>query len=287
MIGLVTDTQFLSRRERFASVGSTNDVVRSWLAAGTPEVCLAVADEQTAGRGREGRSWTAPPGAGLLLSLGFRPSWLTADRTWRLAAVTALAMAEAAEVSAGLAQGTIRLKWPNDLVVETATVRKLGGLLGETVGLGTADPRAIIGIGVNADWQRADFPTELAGQMTSMREIAGGPLDPAAVLEAFLARLQARTTALRAGQFDGDGWGARQITTDRMVRLEAPDGRATEVLARGVDLAGGGLIVDDPAAGAGQRTVLTGEIVHVRLVDERAAGQSQVDGAPIVASAGV
>ena len=64
---------FIARRERFAVVGSTNDVVREWLAGGTPEVCLAVADEQTAGRGREGRTWTAPAGGALLLSLGFRP----------------------------------------------------------------------------------------------------------------------------------------------------------------------------------------------------------------------
>ena len=56
---------FISRQERFDQVGSTNDVVRAWLAEGTPEVCLAVADEQTAGRGRDGRTWQAPPGAGL------------------------------------------------------------------------------------------------------------------------------------------------------------------------------------------------------------------------------
>ena len=63
---------FLARQERFPSVGSTNDVVRDWLAAGTPEVALAIADEQTAGRGRDGRRWVAPQGAALLLSLGFR-----------------------------------------------------------------------------------------------------------------------------------------------------------------------------------------------------------------------
>jgi BirA family biotin operon repressor/biotin-[acetyl-CoA-carboxylase] ligase len=111
-------TGFLSRQQRFDAVGSTNDVVRAWLAEGTPEVCLAVADEQTAGRGRAGRSWVAPVGRALLLSLGFRPSWLAPDRTWRLAAITALAMADAAEEVAGLADGAIRLKWPNDLVVE-------------------------------------------------------------------------------------------------------------------------------------------------------------------------
>ena len=73
-------TEFIARQERFAVVGSTNDVVRGWLAEGTPEVCLAVADEQTAGRGREGRTWVAPAGGALLLSLGFRPTWLAPDQ---------------------------------------------------------------------------------------------------------------------------------------------------------------------------------------------------------------
>ena len=94
---------FLSRQERFDSVTSTNDVVRGWLADGVAEVCLAVADEQTAGRGRDGRRWVAPRGAALLMSLGFRPDWLAPDRVWRLAATTSLAMADAAEEVAGLA----------------------------------------------------------------------------------------------------------------------------------------------------------------------------------------
>ena len=90
-------TPFLARQERFDVVGSTNDVVRGWLADGVAEVCLAVADEQSAGRGREGRTWTAPAGRALLLSLGFRPTWLAPERVWRLAAVTSLAMADAGE----------------------------------------------------------------------------------------------------------------------------------------------------------------------------------------------
>jgi len=120
-----THQAFLSRAERFASVGSTNDLVRAWLDDGVPEVCLAVADEQTAGRGREGRPWEAPPGAALLLSLGFRPTWLPPDRVWRLAAIVSLAMADAAEEVAGLPEGAIRLKWPNDLVIEAAGARAL------------------------------------------------------------------------------------------------------------------------------------------------------------------
>jgi BirA family biotin operon repressor/biotin-[acetyl-CoA-carboxylase] ligase len=264
------DLPFLARTERFASVGSTNDVVRAWLEAGTAEVCLALADEQTAGRGREGRTWTTPPGAGLLCSLGFRPSWVAPDRTWQLAGIVALAMADAAEEVAGLADRSVRLKWPNDLVVESAPgdVRKLGGVLGETVGLGTDDPRAIIGIGLNADWAAADFPPQLAPAMTSLRVASGGrPIDLALLLDAFTTRLEARTIALRGGRFDVADWIARQLTNGRPVRLDAPDGSSSVVRALGVDVASGGLVVADPGASSGERTVLTGEIAHLRLAE--------------------
>jgi len=100
---------FLSRQERFRSVPSTNDIVRTWMTEGTPEVCLAVAAEQTAGRGRSGRSWVAPSGAALLLSLGFEPRYVEPDRLWRLAAIVALAMADAGEEVAGLPSGMLQL----------------------------------------------------------------------------------------------------------------------------------------------------------------------------------
>jgi len=278
---------FLARQEQFAVVGSTNDVVRGWLAAGTPEVCLAVADEQTAGRGRDGRTWIAPSGGALLLSLGFRPTWTAADRVWRLAAVVSLAMAGAAEEVAALPVGTIRLKWPNDLVVESSgewlagaspsasegseaasrfEIRKLAGVLGETDGLGGPDPRAIIGIGLNTDWAPAAFPPELAGSMTSLRALsAGGDTDHTALLDAFLPRLEAGIEALRADRFEAAAWAARQLTTGRDVELVASDGGATTVRALGVDGTTGALVVADDAAASGRRQVLVGEIRHVRL----------------------
>jgi BirA family biotin operon repressor/biotin-[acetyl-CoA-carboxylase] ligase len=266
-------TRFLARREHFASVGSTNDIVREWLAEGTPEVCLATADEQTDGRGREGRRWVAPRGAALLLSLGFRPTWLEPDRVWRLAAVTSLAMAEAGEVVAGLPAGTIRLKWPNDLVIATewGEVRKLAGVLGETDGLGTADPRVVVGLGLNADWPAADFPPDLAATMTSLSEAASGrPVDPTQVLDVFVGRLRPAVEALRAGHFDGAAWEDRQVTTGRTIRLEAPYGSEV-VRATGVNAWTGALVVDDPTSPTGRRNVLVGEIHHVRLA-ERIAG---------------
>ncbi len=114
--------------------------------------------------------------------------------------LVALAMSDAAEDAAGLAEGMIRLKWPNDLVIvqggrdgalvgdvtaEEARarrsapieLRKLAGILGETDGLGTDDPRVVVGIGLNAGWPAADFPSELVGSMTSLAEVSARPAD--------------------------------------------------------------------------------------------------------------
>ena len=278
--------RFPSRLERFDVVASSNDVVASWLGDGIAESCVAVADAQTAGRGREGRTWLAPAGAALLLSVGFRPTWLAPERTWRLAAIVALAMADAAEDVAGLAEGTIRLKWPNDLVIAFGSngrpiggaatiardrpveVRKLAGLLGETIGLGGPDPRAVVGIGLNADWAREAFPPDLAPEMTSLREASGGrPIDREVLLDGFLARLETRLAALRGGYFDVAGWVGRQLTSGRLVRLGRPDGSSEVVRAVGVDALTGALLV--AGADGAEHAVLAGEIHHLRL-DDRA-----------------
>jgi BirA family biotin operon repressor/biotin-[acetyl-CoA-carboxylase] ligase len=269
---------FIARQERFAVVGSTNDVVRGWLAEGTPEVCLAVADEQTAGRGREGRTWQAPAGKALLMSLGFRPTWSDAVDVWRIAAIVSVAMAEAAEAVGKLPDGTIRLKWPNDLVVETLSgVKKLAGVLGESDGLGTFDPRVVIGIGVNTDWAAAAFPPDLAGSMTSLGELAGARrVDRAELTAAFVDALRPRIEGLRApnykGWFDGVEWAARQVTTGHAIRLERTDGSVSEVYASGVDVDTGALRVEDVDRPGVVHPVFVGEVVHVRLADP-VAGQ--------------
>lgn len=280
-------TAFLARQERFERIGSTNDAVRAWLAADTPEVCLAVADEQTAGRGRAGRTWLAPPGAALLLSVGFRPTWLPAGQAWRLAAIVSLAMADTAEDVAGLRTGAVRLKWPNDLVIESdapesgragqatgpggGTIRKLGGVLGEVDGPGSDDPRVVVGIGLNADWPREQFPAALAPVMTSLAEAGGGrPIERALLLDGFLSRLEARVEALRAGRFPMDDWTTRQITTGRIVRLEGHGSEPEEARALGLDPATGALLVADPTAPGGERAIHAGDVVHARLAEAAA-----------------
>jgi BirA family biotin operon repressor/biotin-[acetyl-CoA-carboxylase] ligase len=284
-------TAFFARQERFSRVASTQDVVREWLDAGTPEVCLALADEQIEGRGRAGRRWIAPPGAALLLSLGFRPTWLDPGQAWRLAATVSLAMADAAEDAAGLRDRAVRLKWPNDLVVEdeapdgsgSGVVRKLGGVLGESDGLGTTTPRVVVGIGLNTDWAADDFPADLAATMTSLRAASGGhPIDPILLFDGFLSRLEARVEALRVGRFDVGDWAARQLTTGRHVRLDGHGTVAEELLAVGVDPATGALLVADAGAPGGERAVHAGEVTRIRLAGAGQAGEGAPDtaGAP-------
>jgi BirA family biotin operon repressor/biotin-[acetyl-CoA-carboxylase] ligase len=263
------------RHERLGLVGSTNDVVRGWLAAGEPEICVARADRQTAGRGRSGRTWTAPAGRGLLVSLGFRPTWLAPDRVWQLAATVSMAMADAAQDEAGLPVGAIRLKWPNDLVVAgtDGTVRKLGGVLGETDGLGTSDPRAIVGVGLNADWAEADFPPELAATMTSLRAATGDrPIDTGRLFDGFVVGLEEGVAALHGGRFDAAGWVERQVTTGREIHIELPDRSTVAAVAVGVDPVSGALRIADPTEADGERSIVVGEIVHVRLAARVRAG---------------
>jgi BirA family biotin operon repressor/biotin-[acetyl-CoA-carboxylase] ligase len=266
---------WLSRFERFDVVGSTNDVVSGWLREGTPEVCVAVADVQSGGRGRNGRSWAAPPGAGVLVSIGFRPTWLDIGHTWRLGAIASLAMAEAAEIASALRTGKIRLKWPNDLVaIDRASghVRKLAGMLGETDGLGTPDARATIGVGINVDWPRDKFPAELADSMTSLTDLAGRSVDREVVLYVFLERLERAIAALRDGTFPAEEWSSRQLTNGTIVMLEGPDGTSETVVAQDVDTETGALLVRDldgaptsTRTDGPPRSVVVGEIHHLRL----------------------
>src|SRR4051794_41904164 len=149
--------------------------------AGAPEGVVAVADHQTAGRGRLGRTWVAPPGASLLLSVLLRPG-LTTERLHLATAVVALAAAAAVDDVAGFRPG---LKWPNDLVVDD---RKLAGVLAEADLSDAAAPAVVVGIGINLNWPD-ELPPEIATIAVAANHVAGRPVDRDAVLDALLAHL--------------------------------------------------------------------------------------------------
>jgi len=151
-----------------------------------------------------------------------------------------------------------------------SAVRKLAGVLGESLGLGTDDPQVVIGVGINVDWRREEFPPDLADGMTSLRDAAGGrSVDRERLSEAFLDRLATAVDALRSGRFALADWRDRQITTGRTVDLIQHDEHRVTVQALGVDPQSGGLIVVDGERR--ERVVHSGEILHVRLAGGAAA----------------
>ena len=178
-------TPFLARAERFASVGSTNDVVRAWLREGTPEVCLAVADEQTAGRGRRGTTWASPAGAGLYLSFIAKPF---AKNVSLITLAAGVAVRDGIASATGLAPD---LKWPNDVIVGR---RKLAGILAEGLAIGAPDQVVVIGVGINV--QPASYPPDVAARATSLEGELGRRVDRGLVLADVLVQLWDRLALL-------------------------------------------------------------------------------------------
>jgi hypothetical protein len=143
----------------YRSLTSTQTVARAWSSAGAPEGTVLLADHQSAGRGRQGRRWTAPPGTALLFSVILHPA-LPVARWPEIALAAGCAVAEGLEAVAPV---SARLKWPNDVIVDGW---KLAGILAEGVAGGA--PHVVLGIGVNVSQLDADWPADLAGRARSL-----------------------------------------------------------------------------------------------------------------------
>src|SRR5688572_10264611 len=179
---------------RLAETDSTNRVVLDLARAGEPEGVVVVADHQTAGRGRLGRVWQAPPGASLLVTVLLRPTIAVAD-AHLVTIAAALAAADACEEVAGVRPA---LKWPNDLIVERdGETRKVAGLLAESVVTGGRIEAVALGMGLNVQWPTA-LPDELADIATALNHEAGVDVARDDVLAAWLACLSDRYNRLTA-----------------------------------------------------------------------------------------
>ncbi len=241
--------------------GSTNADALVLARAGHPEGVVVVADHQTSGRGRADRTWTAPAGAALLVSVLLRPPAALVDLTTMAMAVAA---AEAVEAVAGFAP---RLKWPNDLVWPgdgSADDRKLAGILAEAdwpSGASAAEAVAVVvGLGLNVNWP-TELPAELVGIATACNHVCGRSLDREELLVSILERLDEHYRALLDGAREQllDAWRARSATLGRSVRVELA-AASIEGVAR--DITADGRLVVDTATGA--RTVTAGDVVHLR-----------------------
>jgi len=232
----------------FASLDSTNRYLADEAGAGAVPGLVAVADAQTAGRGRLGRSWIAPPGASLLVSALLDGS-APAEERHLVVVAAALAAIDAVDSLCGFRP---RLKWPNDLVVGD---RKLAGLLAEA----PARQSVVVGMGLNVDW--GAFPPELEATATACnREGRAAPRED--LLVAWLRGLDRRLQALAddgAGSLRSDNIAA-SATLGRTVRVE----RAHDTLVgEAVALTDLGHLVVRTSDGT-EHTVSAGDVIHLR-----------------------
>ena len=205
-------------RLHLRTTDSTNERARALAMAGAPHGTLVTAGEQRAGRGRQGRTWSAPAGRALLASLVLR------EIPPLLALASAVAVADVVGAEA-------QIKWPNDVLVGG---RKVAGILAEGR---PQEGWAVLGIGINVAVRESDLPPELAGRA------AGLGLEPDAIeplLEALLEALSMRLAQEPAAILDA--WGARDALRGREVRWQHGRGVAAGVDGDGrllVDLADG------------------------------------------------
>lgn len=244
-------TRFIGRPLYYhPAIGSTMDEARRLAETGANDGTVVLADEQSAGRARLQRSWWAPSGTSLLLTLLLRPT-LPPRQAQRLTMICSLAACDAlAQVGGVRAQ----VKWPNDVVVGSGS--KLCGILTEL------EPRdddklnyVLVGIGINVNVDFSSAPPLLA-PATSLLEETGHFVSRLSLLAALLANIEDRYVALQAGASFHEEWGARMATVGQAVQVSDTE-TAIEGIAVGVDENGALLI--QTADGAVQR-VLAGDV---------------------------
>ena len=236
--------------------GSTNADLLARAADGSPEGLVLAAEQQHAGRGRLGRTWTSPPRAALTFSVLLRPAVPRARLGW-LPLLAGVAVAAAVRAATGL---DAQLKWPNDVLVGTA---KLAGILAEAAG-----EAVVVGIGLNVSTEPAVPPPGPGGLPATSLAIEGAATtDRAALLAAILAGLERRYRAWDQVFGDPERSGLRAeytrlcATLGRRVRVELPGGRVLDGVAADLDADGRLLVSIPPDA---DLPVAAGDIVHLR-----------------------
>ncbi|MGI8758247.1 MAG: biotin--[acetyl-CoA-carboxylase] ligase [Acidimicrobiales bacterium] len=245
---------------RFADVrvlretGSTHREVLEAARAGAPEGVVVVADHQTAGRGRRGRAWLAPPGSALLVSVLLRPRLAAAE----VHLVTLAAALAAVDACRGVAGVEPSLKWPNDVVVEgEGGTGKLAGILAESLVAGDVVQAVVVGMGLNVTPAAATQPAAVC-----LEDLAGRGVDRSALLAAWLEHLDRWYAAVSGPGSRSEVLEAYRkgcATLGRHVRVElsggAFEGRALDITAHG------SLVVEK---GGETTEVSAADVVHLR-----------------------
>lgn len=232
--------------------GSTNADLAALAREGAREGAVLVAEHQVAGRGRLGRTWTAPPRSGLTFSMLLRPPVPAARQGW----VTLLVALAAASALRRVSKVDARLKWPNDLL---AGEGKLAGVLAER-----AEDAVVVGMGLNVSLRAGELPVPAATSLT-LEKAENADRDP--LLRAVLREVESHYREWVAAGGDADASGLRAAylancaTVGRQVRVELPGERILRGTATGVDAAGHLVVRAEDGA---EETLSAGDVVHVR-----------------------
>jgi len=240
--------------EFHAEIGSTNDRARAALHEPGGEGLAVVADLQTAGRGRRGRTWVSPAGANLLFSVALRPAIAP-----RLAALLGVAAALAVrDACASLAPDAgLAIRWPNDVVGREG--RKVAGLLVETALEGGELVEAVVGIGVNVNWLPGEMPAQIASGATSLQALVGTPVDRVDLLGRILDALDAEVDGLARGHAPLERLRANSWLDGRLVEV---DTGAEMIAGRAAGIADDGSLLLD--ADIGRLALSVGEVARVQ-----------------------
>ncbi|MGI5437435.1 biotin--[acetyl-CoA-carboxylase] ligase [Streptomyces shenzhenensis] len=257
--GLVRQGGLWTELEVVQRTGSTNnDLVARAAAGGVAEGAVLVAEEQTQGRGRLDRRWTAPARSGLFFSVLLCPAEVPVARWGWLPLLTGVAVATGLSRAAGV---DTALKWPNDLLVTVGgEERKAGGILAERAG----DDGVVVGVGINVTLRAAELPVPQAGSL-SLAGAVTTDRDP--LLRAMLRSLEDWYGRWRSAGGDPLASGLQETyaagcaTLGRTVRAELPGDRA--VVGEAVALDGDGRLVLATQEGI-QQPVSAADIIHLR-----------------------
>lgn len=245
--------------EVLAAVPSTNAVLRGRAADPASTGLVVVAEHQTAGRGRLGRTWFAPPRSAITMSALVRPTGVELGGWPWIPLIAGLAVAAALRRTAEV-EATV--KWPNDVLIGQ---QKVAGILVERVDAQPFPPAAVIGIGVNVTLTTEELPVPEA---TSLLVSGASTTDRAVLLPAVLRALERMLDRWQASGGDSsqgllEHYVAACSTIGRQVQVDLPDGANLRGEATGVDGTGRLLV----RTGTGERAISSADVLHVRAAD--------------------
>lgn len=251
-------TRWLGRRLHwFEETDSTNRVAQQLAREGAAQGTAVIAEGQTAGRGRLGRSFFSPPSQNLYTSIVLRPCGSAAEAP---ACVLAAAVAVADAVAEAVGDPTqVEIKWPNDVLLGGL---KVSGILMELGAEGTRVAWLVLGIGVNLNVDRELFPEEFRTRASSLRSFLGAPVDRVAFTQSLYRRLESTLERCEAQGFAGvlpafEAWFRMR---GRRVRVAGFGERVLEGVVQGVDASGALRL----ALASGETRVVAGDVTLLK-----------------------